>query len=77
MNFNFSAFLQDSEAKNDFQRLMELCNSYGLNQEETNQIITDFKNGSFCNDQSIDESFQQSLRDLELQESHRSGKGYE
>lgn len=25
----------------------------------------DFKNGSFANDQSIDESFQQSLKDLD------------
>lgn len=51
---NFSAFLHEPEAKNDFDRLMQLCNSYGLNQEETNQIITDFRNGSFCNDHSID-----------------------
>ena len=51
---NSSAFLHEPEAKHDFDRLMQLCNSYGLNQEETNQIITDFRNGSFCNDHSID-----------------------
>lgn len=52
---NFENLIHDSSFNNDYQRLIKLCGSYGLNEEETNQIISDFKNGSFAqHDQSID-----------------------
>ncbi len=52
---NFERVMQESSFNNDYQRLIQLCGSYGLNEEETNQIIYDFKNGSFAHeDQSID-----------------------
>lgn len=57
--------LGPESSTNDYNRLVELCGSYGLNEEETNQIISDFKNGSFAQpDQSIDQSFQDSIRNL-------------
>lgn len=58
--------MMPDSSSSDYKRLIELCGSYGLNEEETNQIISDFKNGSFAQqDQSIDQSFQESMRHLE------------
>lgn len=73
MKMNFNEIGLTAEDGNDFERLMKLCNSYGLNEEETDQIIRDFKNGSLLgNDQSIEESFQQSFRELDCSPNERS-----
>jgi hypothetical protein len=33
----------------DYERLMEICNSYGLDKEETEQILSEFENGTYQN----------------------------
>lgn len=72
---NFENLMHDTSISQDYHRLIELCGSYGLNEEETNQIISDFKNGSFAQpDQSIDESFQESLRNLDYNNAHETDR---
>ena len=59
---------QDFEMKNaesDFQKLMDICNSYGLNQQETNQLIDQFKKGAlFSPNKSMNDSLNESFGDL-------------
>ena len=52
-------------AESDFQKLIDICNSYGLNQEETDQLIEEFKRGAlFSHDNSLNDSLNDSLSEL-------------
>lgn len=31
---------ESNEVQNDFEKLMKICNSYGLNEQETSQLIS-------------------------------------
>lgn len=48
MNFSQCSHPQESSitSENDLQKLINICNSYGLNNEETNQIISEFRRGA-------------------------------
>lgn len=66
MNFSQASHLQESSiaSENDLQKLINICNSYGLNSEETNQIISEFRRGALYSEPSLNDSLNQSLSDM-------------
>jgi DNA-binding transcriptional regulator YhcF (GntR family) len=53
---------QSETSENDLQKLVDICNSYGLDVEETNQLISEFKRGALCkSDQSFNSSLNETL----------------
>jgi DNA-binding transcriptional regulator YhcF (GntR family) len=53
---------QSETSENDLQKLVDICNSYGLDVEETNQLISEFKRGAlYKSDQSFNSSLNETL----------------
>lgn len=47
--------------QSDYDRLLKLCESYGLNEEETQQLMDEFKKGGYDKSNSMKSSLNQSL----------------